>query len=148
MKKLFLPLAAALFAAGTLNAQYTAIPSQCGITQPTLSCIVDLTPETSGGIYPTMRLYQINYRTTAQYQGYLEFSTVLGPEGYLGSAQVYASQPTATGVQLWFIGSYAPASGGGTYTGTAILTLTYKRQWISGRWVYTTAVQSGPVNIN
>lgn len=149
MKIKTLPILAALcFVFATLaHAQttYTVVPSQCGIEQPTLSCIVDLSPETSAGVYPTMRVYQINYRTAAEYQGYIEFSTVQTPKGYVGYAQVYSSVPISGGVRFYFAGSYVS---GGTYTGEADVMLTYRTRYLSGRWVPYVTAQSGTVTIN
>lgn len=142
----FLSIAAVGLVSVFAHAQYTVVPSQCGIQQPTLSCIVDLSPETSAGVYPTMRLYQVDYKTPAQYQGYVEFSTVKDPQGYLGYAQVYSSEPTGSGVQIWFIGTYASTNV--TYTGTAILGIGYRQVRISGRLVTYVSVVNGSLTFD
>ncbi len=171
IKQLF----AALLAASTMciHAQTTPTSvdySLCGgAINSGLICVVDVGPTNSLGIYPTMHLYDDLLRNSG---GYIEWATMQGPTGrYLGGAVPIVACPEngdpcfnesypvwtsvcsngkcayqVTELTINFEGTYI---GGGTYTGSATLYMSYRFQFArGGGGVWQRTVKTGTVTIN
>lgn len=159
----FLLFSAAAFASTT----YGIVRSTCGLVvdQP-MQCVIDLSPANLLGIYPTLRLTDDLVHDSG---GLVDWSTTKGPTGgYLGGGVIqtgtngYRSYPLraqfcSNGVcitevsvlTVYFAGTYAPASGGGMYTGVVTIHFGYYRQYqIGGTSKWVRSVTGGTVTIN
>jgi hypothetical protein len=159
----FLLLSVAAFASTT----YGVIQSNCGtvVDQP-MQCVIDLSPATPMGVYPTLRLTDDLVKDSG---GLVDWSSTQGPTGgYLGGGVIqsgpngYRSYPIrakfcsngaciteVSTLTVYFDGTYAQASGGGPYSGYVTLQFSYYRQYEMGgtyKWIRT--VTGGSVTIN
>jgi len=158
----FLMLSAAAFA----STNYGVVPSNCGKAVEPLQCIIDLSPATPMGVYPTLRLSDDVVNNSG---GLVDWSSTKGPSGgYLGGGVIqqgpngYRSYPLwaqfcsngacskqVSTLTVYFEGTYAQASGGGPYSGYVTLHFSYYRQYGGGTtYTWVRSVTGGSVTID
>ncbi len=130
---------------------YKISPEDCGATTQLLSCNLVLSPASQPLlISPRFQISDVSLVANTNNTGYIQFANVLGPDGYVSSAQVTSTTLVGNQVTMTFSGYYAPASGSGPFTGTATFTFSIKEVRIN-RWKPLenhTFVTSGTVAIN